>query len=141
VWLRRAGSEGTCSAGRGGVEEAALFCAWDIERRFKRSLMAPESSLWFLGAPACGIRPGAVTERWSGDAIGGDARGLVVALSSSKGNGAFREWKESCLTCSGLPAVDGWIGEENEAEEGLLLSVLAVSARCALKIKSNGESS
>lgn len=40
-----AGSEGTCSAGRGGVEDAALFCACDMESRFKRSLMAPESSL------------------------------------------------------------------------------------------------
>lgn len=66
---------------------------------------------------------------------------MLVALSSSKGNGAFREWKESCFTCGGLPAVDGWIGEENETEAGLLLSALAVSARCALKIRSKGESS
>jgi hypothetical protein len=65
---------------------------------------------------------------------------FLLSPSSSKGNGALRELKESCLTWGGLPLVDGWCGDEIDAEAGLPLPVLAFSARWALNRRSKGES-
>lgn len=53
------------------------------------------------------------------------------------GKGAFREPNESCLTGWGLPPLGETIG--NEADDGLQLTFLALSARSALNNRSSGE--